>query len=108
MIENYCGMHVERQTSTQGWKYRIIMGGLEGVNPEHVSGSSAKVKQTRSALYVCNDDLCNGWDVLSWPLPPIAVANTRDSMRQCFACDESDDFCLSEAAKADIVTCEDG
>ena len=72
-IENYCGVHVERQVSTSGWKYRIQRGGLRDVNPTHVGGLSTKIQQTRSALFVCEEDNCNSYGTQYWPLPPIIL-----------------------------------
>ena len=111
MIKSFCGIRVNRQTSTSGWRYNIKRGGLEYVNPNHVSGSSDKIAQSRQSLFICEDDFCNSWGVQNWPLPPIIMprqTREHDHTHKCINCNQTNPDCLNNAGNLDTQECQDG
>ena len=113
-IKNFCGVRIERQVSTSGWKYKIKRGALESVNPIHVNGASSQLERTRTTLFVCEDDFCNSWGQENWPLPPIITPRRkRDTENlQCVVCDADSDAenldCFNNAANANTQSCSAG
>ena len=91
---------------------------------------STVLRRNRESLFECNDNLCNGYNVDQWPLPPIIMPfgsvdapkmddfevndspkNSDDSSRnglECFACTDGNRDCYREAEKLGKQSCKDG
>ena len=92
------------------------------------------LRRWRRSLFECSDNLCNGYNVDSWPLPPISMpfsspvdspkkskfevndtpkmfnspkTDSRNNL-QCFTCTDGNRDCYREAETLGIQICQEG